>query len=55
MYATASTPATATLVHDATDSPHLAISSFGEGDTGELYVTDLNGGGVYQVTATVKP
>jgi glucose/arabinose dehydrogenase len=55
VYSSAATPAVGTLVQDATDSPHLAISSFGEGDTGELYVTDLNGGGVYQVTATVKP
>jgi glucose/arabinose dehydrogenase len=51
----ASTPATPTLVRDSTASPRLAISSFGEGDDGELYVVDLGGGAVYQVRATVKP
>jgi glucose/arabinose dehydrogenase len=29
----------------------LGISSFGEDEAGELYLTDLRGGGVYQVTA----
>ena len=29
----------------------LNLSSFGEDETGELYVTDLTGGGVYRVTA----
>ena len=55
MSATAAAPATATLVRDATASPHLAISSFGEGDFGELYVCDIAGGAVYRVTATAKP
>ncbi|HEX8940293.1 MAG TPA: PQQ-dependent sugar dehydrogenase [Candidatus Limnocylindrales bacterium] len=30
----------------------LAISSFGEGDTGELYVADLRAGAVYSISAT---
>jgi glucose/arabinose dehydrogenase len=30
------------------------ISSFGEGDDGELYLTDLGSGEVYQVTATAR-
>jgi hypothetical protein len=29
----------------------LSISSFGEDAAGELYVTDLSGGGVYQIAA----
>jgi glucose/arabinose dehydrogenase len=48
------TPATPTLVRDATASPNLSISSFGESDTGELYVTDLSGGAVYRITASAK-
>jgi len=31
---------------------NLSISSFGEDDDGELYVTDLGSGGLYKVTAT---
>ena len=31
-----------------------AISSFGEGENGSLYVTDLTGGRVYRVTGTAK-
>jgi glucose/arabinose dehydrogenase len=53
--ANAASPATPTLVRDATASPQLAISSFGESDVGELYVTDLNGGRVYRITASAKP
>ena len=30
----------------------LSVSSFGEGESGELYLTDLAGGGIYQVTTT---
>ena len=30
-------------------SSRLTLSSFGEDRDGELYVTDLSGGGVYQV------
>ncbi|HYU58687.1 MAG TPA: PQQ-dependent sugar dehydrogenase [Actinomycetota bacterium] len=30
----------------------LSISSFGEDDDGELYVTDIGGGGLYRITAT---
>jgi hypothetical protein len=29
----------------------LSLSSFGEDEAGELYVADLNGGGVYRVVA----
>ena len=50
----AASPATPTLVRDATASPNLAISSFGEDDAGELYVTDLGGGRVYRIRATPK-
>ena len=32
----------------------MAISSFGQGENGALYVTDLVGGGVYLVTGTAK-
>jgi glucose/arabinose dehydrogenase len=48
-------PLTPTLVRADTASPHLAISSFGEDDAGELYVSDIVGGGVYRITATAKP
>ena len=51
----ATTPATPTLLRGPTASPHLAISSFGEGDDGELYVADLAGGAIYHLTATAKP
>ena len=51
----ASAPVTATLVRDATASPQLSISSFGEDEAGELYVCDLATGGIYKVTATAKP
>jgi hypothetical protein len=30
----------------------LQISSFGEDAAGEVYLTDLNGGGVYRITAS---
>jgi glucose/arabinose dehydrogenase len=52
--ATAPTPATPTLVRDATASPHLAISSFGEDEDGELYVCDLAGGAIYRIRAQPK-
>ncbi|MFL5440186.1 MAG: PQQ-dependent sugar dehydrogenase, partial [Myxococcales bacterium] len=48
-------PLTPTLVRDATAVPHLAISSFGEDDAGELYLSDLAGGGIYRISATAKP
>jgi glucose/arabinose dehydrogenase len=48
-------PLTPTLVRSDTATPHLAISSFGEDDAGELYVCDIVGGGVYRITATAKP
>jgi glucose/arabinose dehydrogenase len=50
-----STPATVALVRGATASPHLAISSFGRDEAGELYVCDLAGGAVYRITASPKP
>ena len=48
-------PGTAVLVHDATASPHIAISSFGEDEAGELYVCDLGGGTIYRIRAQPKP
>jgi len=30
------------------------ISSFGEDEAGELYLTDINGGGIYQITAQAR-
>jgi glucose/arabinose dehydrogenase len=51
--ATAAAPVAGTLVRSDTASPHLAISSFGESESGELYVVDLNGG-VYRITAKPK-
>ena len=33
----------------------MSISSFGEDEQGELYVTDLWGGGVYQVEGDGRP
>jgi glucose/arabinose dehydrogenase len=51
--ATAAAPATPTLVRSTLASPRLAISSFGESESGELYVCDLNGR-VYRITATAK-
>ena len=32
----------------------MAISSFGQGENGTLYVTDVVGGRVYRVTGTSK-
>ena len=49
--ATAASPMTPTLVWSSTATPHLAISSFGEDDAGEMYVSDL-GGRVYRISAT---
>ncbi len=34
--------------------PNVRLSSFGEDETGELYVVDLSGGGLYQVTASSR-
>jgi glucose/arabinose dehydrogenase len=33
----------------------MAVSSFGEDEAGELYVTDLSGGTVHRVTASARP
>jgi glucose/arabinose dehydrogenase len=35
-------------------SSGLMVSSFGEGENGTLYLTDLAGGGVYQIVGTAK-
>jgi len=51
----ASAPVTATVVRNTMASPHLAISSFGEDEAGELYVCDLATGSIYAISATVKP
>jgi hypothetical protein len=32
-------------------SSEVSISSFGEDEAGEIYLTDLSGGGVYRLTA----
>jgi glucose/arabinose dehydrogenase len=53
--ARAAAPATATLLRSDSASPHLAISSFGENERGELYVCDLAGGAVYRITAVATP
>jgi glucose/arabinose dehydrogenase len=50
-----SSPAPATLLRGPASAPRLAISSFGEDEAGELYVSDLAGGGVYRITAAPKP
>jgi glucose/arabinose dehydrogenase len=47
-------PATPTLLRDATASPQLSISSFGEGDAGELYVVDRGRGRIYRIRALPK-
>ena len=52
--AAAPAPATPTLLRDASASPHLAISSFGQDDAGELYVCDLGAGVVYRIGAQPK-
>jgi hypothetical protein len=51
----ASAPVTPTLVRDATATPALAISSFGQDQAGELYACDLASGAIYRITATVTP
>ena len=51
----AATPATPTLLRDATASPEMTISSFGEDEAGELYVVDRGGGAVYRMDGTPKP
>jgi glucose/arabinose dehydrogenase len=48
--ASAAYPATPVLLKDTS----LMISSFGEDEAGELYVTDLAGGKVYKITASPK-
>ena len=53
MSAAAAPPVNETLVRDATASPSLHISSFGEDEDGELYLCDL-GGTIYSIRATPK-
>ena len=50
----AAAPATPTLLWTASASPHLMISSFGEDEAGEVYVTDYSGGGIYRISGTPK-
>ena len=52
--ANAAAPATPTLLWAASASPHLLISSFGEDEAGEVYVTDHAGGGIYRISGTPK-
>jgi hypothetical protein len=37
------------------DHTDLAISSFGQGEDGELYVADKDGGKIYQLGAQARP
>jgi hypothetical protein len=34
---------------------HLSVSSFGESESGELYLVDHSGGGLYRVLAGATP
>jgi len=52
--ASAASPATGTLLRGAGATPQLNISSFGEDEAGEVYVTDLSGGGVYRLVGKPK-
>jgi glucose/arabinose dehydrogenase len=52
--ATAAAPAAPTIAWTSTATPHLAISSFGEDEAGELYVVDRASGSVYRIRATPK-
>jgi len=51
----ATSPATPTLLKNDTTAPVLSLSSFGQDEAHELYVTDLAGGGLYRLSATAKP
>lgn len=55
MSAGAHTPAMPTLVRGSIASPILAISSFGESESGELYFADLRGGTIHRITPSAKP
>jgi glucose/arabinose dehydrogenase len=48
-------PGAPVLVRDATASPQLALSSFGEDEDGELYACDLAAGTIYRIRAQPKP
>jgi glucose/arabinose dehydrogenase len=52
--ATATNPAYSYVARSATATPHIAISSFGEDEAGELYVCDLASGSIYRIRATPK-
>ena len=53
--AAAAGPVAPTLLRSPTQSPRLAISSFGEDEAGNVYVVDRGGGRIYRLTATAKP
>ncbi|MFL5779072.1 MAG: PQQ-dependent sugar dehydrogenase [Chloroflexota bacterium] len=52
--ATATAPATGVVAWSSTATPHLAISSFGEDEAGELYVCDRASGAIYRIRAAPK-
>ncbi|MDQ2934901.1 MAG: PQQ-dependent sugar dehydrogenase [Chloroflexota bacterium] len=53
--ANAAPPAGGTITPKLVLATGLAISSFGEDAAGELYLTDLAGGGLYRITAPQAP
>ncbi len=53
--ADAAAPAGSTVAPQPALATGLAISSFGEGVDGELYLTDLAGGGLYRITVPQAP
>jgi glucose/arabinose dehydrogenase len=53
--ADAAPPAGRTVAPELVLATGLAISSFGEDAAGELYLTDLAGGGLYRITAPQAP
>jgi hypothetical protein len=52
--ATAPVPTNGREVWSSSASPHLAISSFGEDEHGELYVCDHATGRIYRIRAAPK-
>ncbi len=53
--ADAAAPAGSTVAPQLALATGLAISSFGDGVDGELYLTDLAGGGLYRITVPQAP